>query len=69
MTVTDQLLKNNENYIGSFAKGELPLPPAKHLAVLACMDARLVHKILGLEWPSLFETTRMFTFYWRAKLA
>ncbi len=50
MTVTDELLKNNEAYARSFDKGNLPLPPAKKLAVLACMDARLhVNKILGLK--------------------
>ena len=50
MTVTDELLHNNEAYAASFDKGELPLPPAKKLAVLACMDARLdVAAILGLE--------------------
>ncbi len=50
MSVTDELLKNNETYSASFTKGDLPLPPAKHVAVLACMDARLdIHKILGLE--------------------
>jgi carbonic anhydrase len=50
MSVTDNLLKNNEHYAASFAKGDLPMPPVKKLAVLACMDARLdVHKILGLE--------------------
>jgi carbonic anhydrase len=50
MSVTDSLLTNNQGYARSFAKGALPLPPAKHVAVLACMDARLdVHKILGLE--------------------
>src|SRR3954469_9997617 len=49
MTVTDELLRNNEAYSASFDKGELPLPPAKKLAVVACMDARLdVHAILGL---------------------
>lgn len=49
MSVTNDLLRNNETYAGSFAKGALPMPPAKHVAVLACMDARLdVHKILGL---------------------
>jgi carbonic anhydrase len=48
--VTDELLKNNESYAKSFDKGQLPLPPAKGVAVLACMDARLdVHEILGLE--------------------
>src|SRR6266436_10262913 len=50
MSVTDELLKNNEAYARAFDKGALPLPPAKKLAVLACMDARLhVNKILGLK--------------------
>jgi carbonic anhydrase len=50
MSVTDQLLANNQRYASSFTKGELPMPPKRKLAVLACMDARLdVHKILGLE--------------------
>ncbi len=50
MSVTDALVRNNDAYVRSFAKGDLPLPPAKHVAVLACMDARLdVHKILGLQ--------------------
>jgi carbonic anhydrase len=50
MTQTDSLLKNNEAYAKSFKKGDLPLPPSRKVAVLACMDARLdVHKILGLE--------------------
>ena len=49
MSVTDDLLRNNEAYAESFQKGDLPLPPAKGVAVVACMDARLdVHKILGL---------------------
>ena len=50
MSVTDELIANNETYAQNFDKGELPLPPAKGLAVLACMDARLdVARILGLE--------------------
>jgi carbonic anhydrase len=50
MSVTDELLRNNETYAKSFTKGDLALPPAKGVAVLACMDARIdVHKILGLE--------------------
>jgi carbonic anhydrase len=50
MSVTDELLHNNEAYAASFQKGDLPLPPARGVAVVACMDARLdVHKILGLE--------------------
>ena len=48
MSVTDELLENNARYAESFAGGR-PLPPAKHLAVVACMDARLhVSSILGL---------------------
>jgi carbonic anhydrase len=50
MAVTDQLLENNRARAESFDKGDLPLPPAKKVAVLACMDARLdVYKILGLQ--------------------
>src|SRR6195952_5450912 len=48
MSVTDEYLKNNEAYAKSFT-GPLPLPPAKGVAVVACMDARLdVYRILGL---------------------
>ena len=50
MSVTDELLRNNERYAESFDKGDLPLPPAKGLAIVACMDARLnVYGMLGLE--------------------
>jgi len=50
MTATDDLLRNNEAYAASFDKGDLPTPPSKKTAVIACMDARLdVHAILGLD--------------------
>ena len=50
MSVTDELLANNEAYVASFDKADLPLPPAKKLAIVACMDARIkVYDILGLE--------------------
>src|SRR3712207_3325002 len=50
MTVTDELLRNAEQYAERFEKGELPLPPAKKVAVVACMDARILpSRILGLE--------------------
>src|SRR4029077_8052126 len=50
MTVTDELLANNEAYAAAFDKGDLPLPPGKGVAVLACMDARLnVYGVLGLS--------------------
>ena len=49
MSVTDEYLKNNEAYAAQFS-GPLPLPPARHVAVVACMDARLnVYGILGLN--------------------
>ncbi len=49
MSVTDELLTNNARYAESFT-GPLPLPPAKHIAVVACMDARLdVYRVLGLN--------------------
>jgi carbonic anhydrase len=50
MTVTDQLLTNNDAYAAGFDKGDLPLPPARKVAVLACMDARLdPARVLGLD--------------------
>ena len=49
MGVTDQYLRNNAAYTEGFA-GPLPMPPSQHLAVVACMDARLnVYAILGLK--------------------
>jgi carbonic anhydrase len=50
MTVTDELLTNAGQYQASFDKGSLPLPPARHIAIVACMDARLnVYGLLGLS--------------------
>jgi carbonic anhydrase len=50
MSSTDELLSNNSSYAAGFTKGDLPLPPAKKVAVLACMDARLdPAKALGLQ--------------------
>jgi carbonic anhydrase len=49
MTVTDEFLANNADYAAGFS-GPLPLPPSKHVAVVACMDARLnVYGALGLN--------------------
>ena len=49
MSVTDELLANNARYAETF-HGPLPLPPSKHVAVVACMDARLnVYGLLGLH--------------------
>lgn len=50
MSVTDELLRNAEDYASRFDKGDLPLPPAKKVAVVACMDARLdPQAVLGLS--------------------
>ena len=50
MSVTDELLANADRYAEAFDRGELPMPPAKRVAVLACMDARLnPYGLLGLS--------------------
>src|SRR6266545_7329118 len=50
MSVTDELLASNEKYAASFDKGDLPLPPGKKVAIVACMDARLnPYGALGLQ--------------------
>jgi carbonic anhydrase len=50
VSVTDELLRNAEQYAAGFDRRELPLPPAKRIAVLACMDARLnTYGLLGLS--------------------
>jgi carbonic anhydrase len=41
MSAIDQLLENAERYADGFDKGDLPLPPSKRVAIVACMDARL----------------------------
>ena len=50
MSMTETLLENAERYATSFDKGDLPLPPAGKVAVVACMDARLnPYGLLGLK--------------------
>jgi carbonic anhydrase len=50
VSVTDELLRNNAEFASSFKQGDLPMPPDKGLAVVACMDARLnVYALLGLR--------------------
>jgi carbonic anhydrase len=50
MSEIPKFLKANERYAASFKKGHLPMPPARHVAVVACMDARLdPARVLGLE--------------------
>lgn len=50
MTVTDELLRNAERYATDFDKGDLPMPPGRHVAIVACMDARVnPYGIFGLS--------------------
>ena len=50
MTVIDELLHNATSYAETFDKADLALPPARRIAIVACMDARLnPHAVLGLE--------------------
>jgi len=49
MSVIDELLEANKGYAESFQEGNLPMPPARNVAIVACMDARLhPEKFLGL---------------------
>ena len=49
MSVTDELLKNADVYAAEFAKADLPVPPSKRVAIVACMDARVnPYGIFGL---------------------
>jgi carbonic anhydrase len=50
MSITDELLENSKAYAENFDKGDLPMPPGKKVAVVACMDARLnPYGLLGLQ--------------------
>src|SRR5687767_6335158 len=50
MSVIDELIQANEEYAKTFDRGSLPMPPARRLAVVTCMDARIVpSRQLGLE--------------------
>src|SRR5439155_26336608 len=50
MSVFDEFLSANEQYVQGFDRGDLPMPPRRHIAVLTCMEARLhPEKFLGLD--------------------
>jgi carbonic anhydrase len=50
MTAIDEVLRSAEQYAARFDKADLPRPPGRKLAVVACMDARLIPtKVLGLQ--------------------
>jgi carbonic anhydrase len=59
MTVTDEFLTNNESYAAGFGKGDLAMPPAKQVAILACLDARLAlsQRLLGTKEIILIHHT------------
>ena len=50
MSTTDELIEANVGYAEGFTRGNLPLPPARRVAIVTCMDARLIpSRALGLE--------------------
>jgi carbonic anhydrase len=50
MSVVDEILEANRGYANTFDRGDLPMPPKRHLAIVTCMDARILpSRILGLE--------------------
>ena len=50
MAVIEEVIKANESYAKNFTTRDLPMPPGRKLAVVACMDARLtVEEVLGLK--------------------
>lgn len=50
MSTTDELVEANAAYASTFAKGNLPLPPARRVAIVTCMDARIIPtRALGIE--------------------
>lgn len=50
MSVADELLKANEEFARHFTLGELSVRPKRHVAVLACMDSRILFEhCLGLK--------------------
>ena len=50
MSEIDACLGNNAKYAADFSKQDLPIPPARKIAIVACMDARLeTGALLGLE--------------------
>ena len=50
MSRLDEFLQANQDYVKTFDRGDLPMPPARHVAVVACMDARIhPEKVLGID--------------------
>lgn len=50
MSAIDEVIRANKAYVENFALGHLPVPPARGLVVVACMDARqAMFPMLGLK--------------------
>jgi carbonic anhydrase len=50
MSVVDEIIQANREYASTFSRGDLPMPPKRHLAIVTCMDARILpSRILGLD--------------------
>jgi carbonic anhydrase len=50
MAIIDEMLQANERYASTFDRGDLPLPPKRGIAIVTCMDARILpSRVLGLE--------------------
>ncbi len=50
MSVIDELVRANEEYARTFTKGDVPILPARRLAILTCMDSRILpSRFLGLK--------------------
>jgi carbonic anhydrase len=50
MPAIDEMIRANEEYARTFDRGDLPLPPARRVAILTCMDARILpSRVLGLQ--------------------
>ncbi len=49
MPVVDELVQANQRYAARRKEGQLPMPPRRHVAIVTCMDARIISsEILGL---------------------
>ena len=58
MSAVEDFLEANHNYAENFAKGDKPLPPAKQVAVVACMDARIETGPTGTNVADLYLRLR-----------
>ncbi len=51
MSVIDELVQANGLFARDFDRGALPMPPKRRVAVVTCMDARILpSRVLGLDF-------------------